>query len=255
MPFKVDFITNSSEGNKDLSTTSNMGDLLLPLVIAKKERTSGKTKLERYAGVSFYINSNGLIATCGHIIDGIVDDEILVVKELTTNSFLEVIDIKRHPTKDFAIGKIGVKNNKCIAPFEQPVLPGQNVRAFGFTSPGKSGGEINIEGRLLKGYVVRTSPLPILPVSLSTCEVSFPSLNGFSGAPVITDGLNGKLIGMLYGNLESTIQTYGISELREKDKEISEKIYRIIEFGLIHTISDIRTFWSEIDNNQQFTTL
>jgi len=225
-----------------------MGEYLLPLVIFKKVGREGKPKVDRYAGVTFYLDQNGLIATCGHIIDALGEDELLFVKEPITGNFLEVTNIRRHKTKDFAIANIETQNNKSLEQYEGEILPGLDVRTWGYTSAGMFGDNIHVEGRLFKGHIVRTSGESQLPFANSTCELSFPSLSGFSGAPLLSEG-NSKLVGMLFNNSESTIQVYSYVQIDDGEKILKESIHKIVELGLAHTIDDINLFIKEIKSS------
>ncbi len=224
-------------------------DYILPLTVGKKISENTVDALYRYAGVAFYIGSNGLVATCAHIVESLEEEEILMVKDFNLNKFLEVQNIVCHSSMDFAVGRIKVTGNRYIPPVKEQiteVIMGTDVTTFGFVSAGKKGEDIILQYRFLKGYISRLGDsTDSLKRSKSLCEVSFPSLAGFSGAPVFLAGSNG-LVGMLYGNNESSIEVFSFTEIVDDKKEYSEKVYRTLEFGLAHTISDILSYLEDM---------
>ena len=82
----------------------------------------------------------------------------------------------------------------------------------------------------------------------TVCELSFPALTGFSGAPVFW-GDKSVLIGMLYGNRETQLEVFSQSQVEKTLKTVKEKIFRTMEFGLMHTIDDIKSFLVDIRMN------
>ena len=151
---------------------------------------------------------------------------------------------------DFAVGKINVTQNNYTKPVNEeitPVIMGTDVTSFGYYNDGKDGKNLALRYRFYKGYISFLGNKPDAQLrSKSWCEVSFPSLSGFSGTPVFLSGTDG-LVGMLYGGKESDIEVFSYSEVNEGEKIFSEKIYRIMEFGLMHTISDIKTYLKEME--------
>ncbi len=224
------------------------GKYLIPLAVAKRTaRNQGD--IERFAGSAFYINSHGTIATCSHIVESLQEDEFLIAKELRTGTFLEIKNICRHEKYDFAVGQVDVSNNLFFKPVMDELLIGDDVGAVGFTVYGKIGKDVRVDTRMLRGYISRISNQCQGNMrGKSTFEVSFPSLTGFSGTPITTH--NGSfLAGMLYNNVESSIEVFSFSEVNENGEKYSEKIHRIIEFGAAHSINDIKSFLADLKIN------
>ena len=63
--------------------------------------------------------------------------------------------------------------------------------------------------------------------------------SGFSGAPLLADF---QVAGMLYGNVDTKIQGYSLTEVQDGDKLYRETAYRIYEYGLCHRISGLVEF-------------
>jgi hypothetical protein len=228
----------------------NTHDYILPLVTGKKIDDNTVDGLHRYAGMAFYIGHNGLVATCAHIVESLANDEILMVKDLNLNAFLEIEEIKCHPSMDFSIGRIKVNNNRYPIPANVKVTQsskGLDLWSLGYVNMGKEENNVILQPRFFKGYISSFGDKPHPQTrSKSHCEISFPSLAGFSGAPVFLSGTN-RLVGMLFGNNESSIEVFSFQEITEDKKNYSEKIFRTIEFGLIHTVNDIVSYLEDLN--------
>lgn len=200
-------------------------------------------------GKPFYIGSQGLLSTCAHIVEPLADGEILIAKDFNLDTFLEVKDIICHQSTDFAVGRINVNNSRFLCPLDSkstPVLMGTDVQAFSFENYGKQGEDLALRPRFFKGYISFIGRKPEHFRRCRTlCELSFPSLAGFSGAPVMYS-TSDNLLGMLYDNKESSIEVFSHSEVEEGEKRYSERIFRTMEFGLVHTIDDIQVFLKDL---------
>lgn len=218
-------------------------DVILPLFAMrlKNGRLPDDPRDIRYAGMSFHFNDIGNIATCAHIVNTLEEDESLVGVEMHGECLSYLVkDIQVHPKYDFALGKVTRKAYKALPIYSGPELfIGTDVFAYGMTTAGLANGRIEQMPRLFKGHVVRTHPLPSISVARSTCEISFPSHNGFSGAPLLLAN-TAVVAGMLYGNHESTITLHKFSEVDSAGTRFSEEIHRVVELGAAHTAADIR---------------
>jgi len=212
-------------------TLKKFGDYMMPLMIASKVEAN-RYDLDRFAGCAFNLTADGSIATCSHIARQVGSDEILVAQDTNDDKLYPVSEISYHKNLDFAVGHI--ERPQCLLPqpFAGQVLPGLDVFAMGHSSAGKEDKTIKTERRYFKGYVTQTTDQSVV------VELSFPSLPGFSGAPVWVWG-NGEFAGMLFGNHESTIEIHSFEERREDDSTATERIYRVIEFGLMIPVSSV----------------
>jgi hypothetical protein len=204
----------------------------------------------RHLGMAFFIGSNGEIATCKHVIQSIKSGEMFLANSISRDqksSF--VFNIKTHRKYDFATAQVDWKDTQAIplSKAEQPYI-GDDIVAFGATSFGVIAGEIQIHLRLFKGYIVRTHHTPILSDAKSTCEVSFPSLSGFSGTPLISQGKEESVAGMLFSNYESTIQIHKNISIKDDGNEYSEEIHKVIELGVAHKAKDIQEFIQDMED-------
>jgi len=232
----------------------NYGDHIIPLMIAKQHINTEcippriNNTIDRYAGVAFYTSDNGDLATCKHIIEMVQANEVLVGKNLNTGELAVISNIKVHPTYDFAIAKFNKNQNSQPLQIEDTAyLPGHDVRAFGFTHSGKDENIVKVDPRLFKGHIVRTSEDSEKDFAKSTMELSFPSHKGFSGGPLVSEQ-TGKIVGMLYGNQESSIEIHSFLDVDENGDKYQEGMYRIIELGLAHSAQDLISFSLELES-------
>jgi hypothetical protein len=58
-----------------------------------------------------------------------------------------------------------------------------------------------------------------------------------------------EIAGMAYGNAESRILSYANTEVLEGGSTFLERVYRIMEFGMCHTIFDLKDIFSELGTN------
>jgi len=205
-------------------------------------------KKSRYIGVSFHFNDMGNIATCSHIVQSLQANESLVGVEMYGECLCyKVEDIRCHKKYDFAVGRVGRTNYRPVAIHgKKDIYIGANLMAYGFTSNQVQNSKEEIHPRLFKGHVVRTHHEPILPVSKSTCEISFPSLKGFSGAPLLFDKEEASVAGMLFSNFESSITLHQLTEIDDKGNKFAEVAHRVVELGVAHTAFDIRCYLNDL---------
>ena len=222
--------------------TINFGEYVLPLC-AGRHVSESEIQLLRFVGVSYFLRANGLIATCGHIFDALGNDEVLVAQDLITQRKGKVSVVRRHPKYDFAVCYFHNRGNPKVLEHYYGESPlGLDVQAFGFTTDGASGKDLKIIPRLFKGSVVGHSLEPAQLGSRSKLELSFPALKGFSGAPLFSIEGSLKLAGMIYGNHESTIEQYSYTQVRSDGERLTERVHKLVELGLAHTVADIDQF-------------
>jgi hypothetical protein len=224
-------------------------DSILPLFAVKLENgTTNSASDFRYLGSSYHVNDQGIIATCKHVVEAIQEGETLCGMEMFGEGLMfNVLDIKCHPKYDFAIGYVARKNYKAIPMHgEKDLFIAQDVLAYGFTNEGLIKGRLVTSPRLFKGHIVRTFDQPILEDARSTCEISFPALKGFSGTPLLFDSKKSSVAGMLFSNMESSIELHRLEEIEEHGEVFSEKIHKVLELGVVHTAWDIRHFLKDL---------
>lgn len=190
------------------------------------------------------------VCTCSHVLESIDFAKEVVLTKWNPHDeedpWVEFTGATVHPLYDFAV----LLSEQC-PPF--PPLPlneklldmAPQVYAIGFHEDGIC---TTIEGRKMFQVAPRAFFGNVVRVlneknnkSLSVCELSFPTLSGFSGAPVLSPGLD-TIVGIIYGNIQQKIQVHEKYELLDGKKVFSETVNRIMELGLFHSIQSINSF-------------
>ena len=186
-----------------------------------------------------------MIATCGHIAAAPASNEDLMAYDLNLQRFLKLEMLQIHPEMNFAIARTGVKQNKYLRLAKtdmHPIELGTNISSFGYINAGRVGSDLRLEDKYFKGYISFIGTRSDKTLRCRTvCELSFPTLNGFSGAPVFFENKN-SLVGMLYGNRESKIEVFSNKLIEIKGKAVTKKHPRSMALGLMHTVNDIVAF-------------
>lgn len=227
-----------------------MTHAVIPLIGAK--RTAGNIDLTRFLGSATIIDYQ--VCTCAHVIESINFETDIVlskwVPEDPSSPWVVFTNAKVHPRYDFAILKSNqIPSSQSLMLRENLQDMGMQVYAVGYhddgvvmTSDGKR--NINLAPRSFFGNIVRFHQEPNNKSS-AVCELSFPTLSGFSGAPVLNSSFD-KILGMVYGNIEQKIQVHSKYELREGQMEFSETVNRILELGLFHSADSIKNFLADL---------
>lgn len=196
----------------------NFAEYIIPLSAGRGFSPNG-IALSRYAGVAFFLREDGLIATCAHIVDGLTADEILVGQDLISGARGKILNIRKHPTYDFAVGYFHEHKSFKVLPLrEEATMLGLDVQAFGFTADGVAGDNLKIIPRLFKGSVVGHGQDPCTSGARSTVEISFPSHKGFSGAPLFAVDTEVRVAGMLFQTSNQRSSSTRIQSLLSQEK-------------------------------------
>lgn len=219
---------------------------VLPLFEALVESNEIK-ETPRFLGMAFNINKDGAIATCAHLFSELGENKTVIAIQMNDYRFFPVEKIKCHEKYDFAIAKVK-RPVEIVLPLmtKAGYVAGIDVMAYGVNSNGIKGEQLDLCPRFMKGHIVRIGENSPVEHAKSLCEVSFPSLAGFSGTPILSDGAQQYVAGMLYGNYESSIELFKITEIDDSGNKYNEQVHRVYEFGLAHTPSDILQFLNDL---------
>jgi len=226
---------------------ADFNEYVLPLFEAKI--VEGEiVETPKFLGMSFNINRNGAIATCAHLFSDLDSNKTVIGIQMSDYQFFQVDNIQCHEKYDFAIASVNKSNSVVLNLVDQSRFnPGLDIVAYGVNSNGRVGQKLDLCPRLMKGHIVRVGIQPVVPHAKSICEISFPSLAGFSGTPILSNEADTQQVaGMLYGNYESSIELFKVTEIDESGSSYNEQIHRVFEFGLAHTPDDIRQFLSDL---------
>ena len=228
---------------------ADFNQYVLPLFEALLENNEIKEPL-RFLGMAFNIDKSGSIATCSHLFSKLDKGKTVIAIQMNDYRFFPVENIKCHEKYDFAIAKVN-RPVEVVLPLMsmEAYVAGIDVVAYGINSNGLKGEQLDLCPRFMKGHIVRIGENSPVEHAKSIWQVLIPSLVCFSGTPILSDGTQKYVAGMLYGNYESGIELYKITDVDDSGNEYSEQIHRIHEFGLAHTPSDIRQFLSDLGYN------
>jgi hypothetical protein len=223
----------------------DIAGLVFPIVAVRVDKATRTVLVDRFIGSGFWINSEGAFLTCRHVFESLEDGQSPALGNPfgeQRDSYTPVLAHRIHKDLDFGIGFTPVEKTRFLPPFAGGMLlPGQAVSAFGFTEWGKDEVKksLQLDVRYLKGHLTRTSVEQQNSQSPQIVEVSFGSPSGFSGTPLLADS---KVVGMLYGNVETKLQSYSLLEVKDGPTEYREAAYRIYEYGLAHHLDDLVKF-------------
>ncbi|MGB7991117.1 MAG: serine protease [Candidatus Methylophosphatis roskildensis] len=200
-------------------------------------------QVKRFLGSGFWADEVGHFITCKHVLDGLAKGELPVIGQPFSDRrdhFIRVLSSVSHPTFDIAVATADIIEPKSALPlYRGPLGLGLDVQAFGFTDAGRECTSYQLDVRLLRGYVSRHSPDSLGLPSPSLLEVSFGSPSGFSGTPLM---VGTEVIGVMYRNIETKLEAYSIQETTGGQSQFREVAYRIYEYGIAHSISDLSDF-------------
>ncbi len=193
--------------------------------------------VKRYCGCSFFISEERLLVTCRHVLE---DNASPYVQD--RNGFSHrIFDISCHATLDLAVARVQGIEPGILTPLTCRLTLGGDLCAFAYLDDHMEGTAALLP-TIAKGYITTT------PRTNQQCEggfgkyaVSFPSLAGFSGAPV-TMFDQPYFAGMLFGNLESEITVFSNSEVNDDGSVWREQLVRVIDQGQMIGYGEITRF-------------
>lgn len=219
----------------------DIADYVFPLVSGTPQKDH--FAVDRFIGSGFWIDSKGHFLTCKHVLGELKEGQCPAIGLPFSDArdrFVPILSSTAHPRYDVSVGTANVKvPTKFLSLYEEPIVPGLNVSAFSFTEWGKEGQSLNLDVRYLKGHVTRTSTESLGLPTKSVVELSFGSPSGFSGTPLLAGF---RVAGMLHNNIETKLQAYAITEIKDGDSEYRETAYRVYEYGLAHHRDDLVAF-------------
>lgn len=192
-----------------------------------------------FAGTAFGVERPGLALTAAHVLQNTTPDRIYLEVAQTTASgprFRNPRSVIFHPTADVALLKF---DDEVISYFELAKPPedigefhlGTEILSYGYPRRIESPGRVALEDRLLTGHIQRIFRHQRAGRSYDAYELSFPSVDGQSGSPVIlANGLSA--VAVVTDNFESSVL---VDEHEEHDAQGQlEKhiIKKVVNFGV-----------------------
>lgn len=227
----------------------DLNRFIFPLVSAIP--ASDHLRIQRFLGCGFWLDRYGHFATCKHVLELVADDEVPVIGQPggpDRGRYVPILESLAHADYDMAIGCAPASAvGGFLEAYDGEIGLGLDVQAFGYTAGGKEGVNLHVDPRLLRGHISRFAESFSGVPSPSLIEVSFGSPSGFSGTPLLVDR---KVVGVMYGNVDSKLEAYSIEEVSEGESKYREVAYRIYEYGIAHRLSDFTAFFKEVGVGQ-----
>ncbi|NLI26153.1 MAG: trypsin-like peptidase domain-containing protein [Acetobacter sp.] len=199
---------------------------------------SDPTKLN-YLGACFFVGSPPTLVTCRHILEGISDARV----QSPNYTNIPIKNVKFHSSLDLAIANIDSNEMEVLQPLSCPLTLGGELSANSYFKDILDGNPV-ILPHLSKGYIASTPVNSYSNPGFGLYHLSFPSLAGYSGAPVCIFNTR-HFAGILIGNKETSVTVFSHSEVDDDGKKWAEKTVRIIDEGLFIGYADIMKFIQE----------
>ena len=197
------------------------------------------TNEDRFIGTAFGIAPKVLM-TCRHVVNDRSEGEAIAIRNQRGQRW------NVRPDQIWTVEPGALDLALILDAFNQderpffPILPhnnimiGEDVYSFGFfmTTRTRRGGPAAGDDNqgYLKGNIVNVSQPPH-EGGTQRISLSYPVIEGMSGAPVLTYHNGVKVVGLCYGNVQSRVVAAEILEHEADGKILRERVERIVEFG------------------------
>ena len=218
------------------SSKLNVAEYIRPLGI---RRNNGVIK---FAGTGFGIEKPGLVLTAAHVVSGVTNPQEIYIElqngKPPDGRFLQACSLDRHPTADIAA--LLFEPNPSLRAFQLGNPPadigdfylGTEIISYGYPSTIESPDKVNLEPRLMSGYLQRNFRHLQSNYSFQACELSFPAISGQSGSPILLANDIDSAIAVLTTNFESSIVIDSYEEHYEGGEKEFHKITKVISHGI-----------------------
>jgi hypothetical protein len=198
----------------------------------------------RYIGSATIIGEH--LCTAAHVVRATFDAGHIVLAQ-TYPGVITCQDVDVHPRWDFAILKPtgNLPDTPRVPIYVGALAMSLPVYAMGYHEDDTSAVAKQAAPRSFSGNITRVNKVPN-GKSPSICELSFPTLAGFSGTAVV-DSTFKAIIGMVYGNVEQSITVFAHEEVAE-DGAVTymETVKRIMDLGLFHGGADVAAMMADM---------
>lgn len=197
-----------------------------------------------FNGTCFGFRRQGWFLTARHCLRELPIEQLSVAL-LTGDKIqfgLKVNLIIPHPTADIALIHSPMMEGVCevFSDVNDALGPGSDVTAFGFPEDVLSG-DPGPTPRLFRGFVQRVfeykSPLGYQYVA---AELGFGTPAGLSGGPLIVSMNHLHVAGVVTENVQASTFLQMITEVKDGNREYSEKVHSMINYGVAVDLGPIR---------------
>ncbi|MCY3821164.1 MAG: serine protease [Gammaproteobacteria bacterium] len=216
--------------------TVNIKTYVRPLGVQRQRRQIS------FAGTAFGVERPGLVVTAAHVVQDATPDRLhLEIARTTTTcnaQFRSPRSLVVHPSADVAL--LTFDEDDAIPYFELAKPPddiggfhlGTEILSYGYPRRIQSPGRVALEPRLLTGHIQRAFRHQRAGRSYSAYELSFPSVDGQSGSPVLLANDVTSAVAMATDNFESSIVVDQVEEHDAQDRLERHITKKVIAYGV-----------------------
>jgi hypothetical protein len=207
-------------------------EYIMPVFAVSGVDGAGHTQ-RRFVGSCFLVESPNTVVTCRHVLEPLMDGYDFYVHHFKTVSWHKVSDIWFHPKADIAVASVPNFGAKVMVPFAGSLTLGGDVAVFAYQGDATDDGSFALLPSVSKGHIV-SQPVGLvnLMAGFGIYMLSFPSLPGFSGAPVEVFGSD-HFVGMLFNNKQTEVTVFSHEEVQNGGLVWKERVARVQEYGLM----------------------
>ena len=195
-----------------------------------------------FAGTAFGVERPGLVVTAAHVVQDATPDRLhLEIARATTASdvrFRNPRSVAIHPSADLALLTFdeddAIPNLKLAKPPEctGEFHLGTEIVSYGYPRRVESPGRVTLESRLLAGHIQRAFRHQRAGRRYHAYELSFPSVDGQSGSPVLLANDVTSAVAMATDNFESSILVDEVEEHDAQGRLERHIIKKVVAYGV-----------------------
>ena len=195
-----------------------------------------------FAGTAFGVERPGLVVTAAHVVQDATPDRLhLEIARATTASdvrFRNPRSVTVHPSADLALLKFDeddaipylklAKPPECTGEFHL----GTEIVSYGYPRRVESPSRVKLESRLLTGHIQRAFRHQRAGRRYHAYELSFPSVDGQSGSPVLLANDVTSAVAMATDSFESSILVDEVEEHDAQGQLERHIIKKVVAYGV-----------------------
>ena len=219
----------------------NPRETILPIVA---RHASGKGF--KFLGTGSMVGNDGLFLTAEHVTGG-VTTELLVAPMFDYPTTYRLDLVERDKRHDLALYRVDTYRvaRPLYPDFETPVHPNWDVMTFEYGTTRTEQGLIRFSPATRKGNVTRVLDVTHRygPAGGQALELSWASLRGASGAPVVYDDGGYNLIGVVIANIQYHLLPAEIDSVLYEDNSAIEEHHYMLPQALAVNIRHLRDIY------------
>ena len=195
-----------------------------------------------FAGTAFGVERPGLVLTAAHVVQDATPDRLhLEIARATTASgarFRNPRSVAVHPSADIAL--LTFDEDETIPYFQLAKPPedigefhlGTEILSYGYPRRVESPSRVALEARLLTGHIQRAFRHQRAGRRYGAYELSFPSVDGQSGSPVLLANHVTSAVALATDNFESSILVDEYEEHDAQGRLEKHTLKKVVTYGV-----------------------